>query len=106
MRKVYSYLSYPDPTMIYHMKNILEVHGIECVVLGEYRRTGVGEIPPQEARLELWILDNLRLAEAQQILEKAQEGVAAEQQSWRCPKCGEELEGQFDQCWKCGTERS
>ncbi|MFZ0930290.1 MAG: DUF2007 domain-containing protein [Syntrophobacteraceae bacterium] len=52
MRKVYTY---QDPMMVYHMKNILEIHGIECVVQGEYRRSGVGEIPPTEAWLELWI---------------------------------------------------
>ena len=25
---------------------------------------------------------------------------------WLCPHCGEEIEEQFDQCWKCGTARS
>ena len=24
---------------------------------------------------------------------------------WNCPQCGEELEPQFDACWKCGTTR-
>ena len=24
---------------------------------------------------------------------------------WKCPKCGEESEPQFDACWKCGTAR-
>ena len=24
---------------------------------------------------------------------------------WKCPRCGEELESQFDTCWKCGTVR-
>ncbi len=102
MRKVYSS---PNSAMVYLMKNILETFGIECVVLGEYRRSAVGEIPPIEAWVELWILDDLRLAEAQQILEEAQEKSRTEQETWHCPKCGEELEGQFDQCWKCGTER-
>jgi hypothetical protein len=22
---------------------------------------------------------------------------------WKCPKCGEQLEGQFDSCWKCAA---
>ena len=26
-------------------------------------------------------------------------------QSWRCPSCGEGLEGQFTACWKCGARR-
>jgi hypothetical protein len=24
---------------------------------------------------------------------------------WHCQKCGEEIEGSFDACWKCGTSR-
>jgi hypothetical protein len=24
---------------------------------------------------------------------------------WKCPKCGEMSEPQFDSCWKCGTAR-
>ena len=23
----------------------------------------------------------------------------------KCPKCGEEVEDQFDECWNCGAER-
>jgi DNA-directed RNA polymerase subunit RPC12/RpoP len=23
---------------------------------------------------------------------------------WQCPSCGEKIEAQFTQCWKCGTE--
>jgi hypothetical protein len=26
-------------------------------------------------------------------------------QPWQCPKCGENLESQFELCWKCGTAR-
>jgi hypothetical protein len=25
--------------------------------------------------------------------------------SWKCPKCGEMSEPQFDTCWKCGEAR-
>ena len=24
---------------------------------------------------------------------------------WRCEKCGEQIEGTFDACWKCGATR-
>lgn len=27
-------------------------------------------------------------------------------QLWRCPNCGELIEGQFTTCWKCGTDRA
>ncbi|MHC4331384.1 MAG: DUF7577 domain-containing protein, partial [Planctomycetota bacterium] len=25
---------------------------------------------------------------------------------WTCPNCGEEVEAQFTNCWKCGANRS
>jgi len=25
--------------------------------------------------------------------------------AWRCAGCGEDLEGQFGSCWKCGESR-
>lgn len=25
---------------------------------------------------------------------------------WTCTSCGEEIEGQFDACWSCGTGRA
>ena len=25
---------------------------------------------------------------------------------WKCTKCGEQLESEFTECWKCGTSRS
>lgn len=24
---------------------------------------------------------------------------------WKCPECGEEVDGQFTNCWQCGTNR-
>jgi hypothetical protein len=27
------------------------------------------------------------------------------EQPWHCPRCGEEIEGQFYACWQCGTQR-
>ena len=26
-------------------------------------------------------------------------------ETWKCPKCGEEIEAQFDACWNCGAFR-
>lgn len=27
-------------------------------------------------------------------------------ESWQCPQCAEQVEGQFSSCWKCGTDRA
>jgi hypothetical protein len=103
MEKVYSS---PERTMVYHIKNILENRGIESTVFGEHRGVAVGGIAPLDAWMELWVLDERRLKEAQQIVEATLNDVETPHETWRCQSCGEELEGQFAQCWKCGTERT
>jgi anaerobic ribonucleoside-triphosphate reductase len=102
MQRVYSS---PERSMVYHLKNILENHGIESTVLGEYRGGVVGGVAPLDAWMELWVLDEQRLEAAQQIVETTLKYVQTAQETWRCQNCGEELEGQFAQCWKCGADR-
>jgi hypothetical protein len=31
------------------------------------------------------------------------QGGASEEGDWTCPQCGEDIEGQFTDCWQCGT---
>ena len=92
--------------MVYHMKNVLENHGIACQIRGEYRKVGTGFLPPTECWPELWIIDDSQFEEADKIIEEALETEDTEEKKlkpWRCPGCGEEVEGQFDECWNCGT---
>ncbi len=103
MQRVYSS---PDRTMVYLIKNILDDHEIETTVQGEHRGMAVGGIAPLDAWMELWALDDRRAEDARQIVESTLEDVQAQHGTWKCGNCGEELEGQFAQCWKCGTDRT
>ena len=42
------------------------------------------------------------LEKARYILEGAKDRSGA---TWKCDKCGEEIEGQFTECWNCGKGR-
>ncbi|HLQ12449.1 MAG TPA: hypothetical protein VK130_04270 [Steroidobacteraceae bacterium] len=46
--------------------------------------------------------------EPKEPLEEEPDGESAEPAgpNWRCAKCGEENPGNFDECWKCETERA
>ena len=96
--KVYSS---PNVAMVGHLKNVLEIHGIVCEVRGEYRD---GELPP-ESGPELWVRDESQLEQAKQIIAESLESNENESWAWKCPSCGEEVEGQFTECWSCGTSR-
>jgi hypothetical protein len=68
MRKIYCA---KDPLMIAHLRNVLGLHGIECVIRKVDLAAGAGELPPVECWPELWIIDDARLAEGAAILKKS-----------------------------------
>jgi len=54
----------------------------------------------------VWIEDERQYDRAQALLVAFLNGDIARElraQSWRCSKCGEQLEGQFTKCWNCGA---
>lgn len=103
MRKIFSS---QNAMIIHHMKNLLELEGITAFVRNENLTAALGSIPATECWVELWILDANREAEARDIIRKEEE---AEEQAikwdWRCPHCGEQIDGQFTDCWQCGEPK-
>ncbi len=103
MRKVYSSQL---PPMVGHMKTVLESHGIRCLVRNDFLSGAAGELPPSECWPELWVLEDDQVDEAAAIVSAASlENLVTPQGRWVCRSCGEELEGQFTDCWKCGASR-
>jgi hypothetical protein len=54
---------------------------------------------------EIWVIDS-ELARACEVRDAVTKLPTEPQISWTCPSCGEELEGQFGACWKCGANRN
>ena len=98
--RVYSAPVLAQVTLI---KHVLEMHGIECHIQGEYRSGAAGELPPTEAWPELWVVDPLNLEEAKRLVDEALEPAGPVQSGWTCPSCKEVNESQFGQCWNCGA---
>jgi hypothetical protein len=88
--------------LVENMKNILEMHGIESRITNHYLSAAVGEIPPHEAWPQLWVSEQ-DLEQAKQVVEEALSDSPESQTVRICPSCGEEVEGQFAECWNCGT---
>lgn len=86
------------------LKERLAIEGIVCLVRNDELSTALGEIPFVECYPELWVVDPEVYPRARLLLDRwlAEAEVAAP--AWLCPGCGERLEGQFEVCWKCGTE--
>jgi len=102
MQKIYTS---PDRIMVFHCKNLLESHNIECVVKNEFLAGAAGEIPPNECWPELWVKNVQQYKDAMQILNSNCLITDKKLPIWKCTKCGEKLEGQFTTCWRCGENR-
>ena len=98
-----------NPVNAHLLKGVLEGENIQSVVQGEYLWGARGEIPvTSETSPSVWVVDDADYDRAMEIVSNFQ---AEEDNSdlrsaeWKCKKCGERNEGQFTECWQCGTSR-
>jgi hypothetical protein len=86
-----------------HRCNVLRAAGFRAEVRNVWLSGAVGDIPQLETWPQVWISETEDASRALQVLADAQ--TAGTRPGWVCPACGEWLEGQFGQCWKCGADR-
>ncbi|HWA36958.1 MAG TPA: DUF2007 domain-containing protein [Burkholderiales bacterium] len=98
MKRVYSSWNL---AAAHHARNVLEVEGIRSVVRNEMLSSAMGELPPAECQVEVWVLRDGDAVRAEEVLKKGPSNDVA----WCCDGCGEQCEGQFTQCWRCGAYR-
>ena len=103
MKPIYSAA---NPLLVHHLANLLEAEGIACQVKGQYLTGGAGELPPTETWPELFLEHEQDEERAQRVIDNALSNQPSTRPRWCCPECGEKMEGQFDQCWRCGTLRT
>ena len=75
--------------------------GIATSVQRAYASGIAGEIPPDQALPEVWVLDDEQLEPARALLHRLRH---LPSRLWSCPGCGERVEGPFEQCWNCGRD--
>lgn len=107
MRKIYENA---DFTQVGYYQSILEEAGIPTFLKNLGASMGMGEIPFVEVYPELWVVNDEDYDRAIDVLEPyyAQHMAAAPVEAmpnWYCSACGVEVEGGFDECWKCGAMR-
>ncbi|MGQ9651598.1 MAG: putative signal transducing protein [Phycisphaerae bacterium] len=96
-----------DRAAIVIVRELLANEGIETVVQNENMSAICGEVPFMRAMPKVCVLRDQDAARARAVVERFESGNARDQdrtEPWRCPRCGETIEGQFTACWKCGTQ--
>lgn len=92
------------PAEAHLLKGVLDNAGIESEIRHEALFGASGGVPVNEARPEIWVLDEGRAAEAAALLRQQLPTGLDAGRPWRCATCGETVEAQFTACWKCGAD--
>ena len=102
MTKVYSA---PHALILGNLRNALLTEGIESEVRTPFLGAARGDLPATECWSELWVVNDKDVERALEVIHEILEPGDQPAPSWKCRACGEEIEGQFEACWKCGSER-
>lgn len=82
--------------------DVLTGAGIAASVQRAYASGIAGQIPPDQALPEIWVLDDEQHGRARRLLEELR---TSPHHHWLCRGCGESVDGPFEQCWNCGADR-
>lgn len=80
--------------------DLLREAGIAVTLQRVFASGLAGEIPPDQALPELWLQHDEQFARARALLDEL---ARAPQRAWTCARCGERVEGPFEECWNCGA---
>lgn len=94
----------PNVIIGQHWVNLLTMAGIPCELHNRYLSGALGEIPADQCAPEIWLEDERDVALARRVIDATQARLAGAS-AWECTHCGERLEPQFTQCWRCGASR-
>jgi len=111
MQHVYTARDEMDASFV---QGLLRQEGINAVVQGQQLGEVWGNLPLSNKSLPTVWVEDADAARAAPVIEayrktdreNADEEVAERPRTtWTCPNCGERVEEQFTQCWKCGHNR-
>jgi len=99
MKKVYVA---SDPLNAHLFKEILDDNGISAVVQDERIFSVRGDVPVVYP--SVWVREE-DFDAARELVKsfEASRKQAPAGESWTCPTCGERIDGQFAECWKCAA---
>lgn len=104
MKKLYTF-DLAERALAGLFRDLLQREGVKCLLRNEQLFAALGEIPFTECFPELWVVDDELYPRAKSLLRQWMETTSENLPTWSCSGCGEQLEGQFNACWKCGSSR-
>ena len=94
-----------DATRVGYYKSILDEAGIPNLIRNENTHNTMAEMPAAIFFPTLCVLNEEDYDRALELLEQVHQPPPATEPDWTCGRCGEEVPGNFDSCWKCEGPR-
>lgn len=89
-----------------HIKNILEVNGVECFLKNDSLSGVIGEVPTVSSWPEVWLYDESQLLKAKDLIKQSTIEQSHDLTDWFCNSCQEQNASNFQICWQCSQQRS
>lgn len=86
-------------------QSILEEAGIPTFIRNETSNNLIIGLPSPLFVPTLFVVEDGDYEEAMRILNAITDTPPSQASEWVCPKCGEQVPGNFDTCWQCGRVR-
>jgi hypothetical protein len=88
------------------IKAMLDDANIANFVKNEFIQGASGEVPPQEALPEIWLINHEDRHKAKEMLEQVDQDLAAlGDEEWTCETCKETNDAEFVICWQCQSSK-
>ncbi len=98
LKKIYTAQNLQEASVI---KDELALEGIDCKIQGFNLDALKGRLPAADSLPTVWV-EETQVEKALQTLDLLKKQQESEYTPWVCKNCGEDNEGQFAVCWKCG----
>ena len=104
--KLVAVYSSPESAQAHLLANLLQSDGIDAVIVGEPLSAMIGYLPavPTQVCVREEDVDRVRPIVAR-FVAAGKVTLPSDATPWTCPNCGETIEAQFTDCWKCQTPR-
>lgn len=95
-----------DVTRAGIVRGMLEANGIFAMVRGEALFGARGLLPVSaETAPTVWV-NEPDYERARALIESAEQDRPHTAPPWTCPACGETVDNELNQCWRCSAERN
>ncbi len=102
MREVFIH---QDSAFVGLCKSVLDGAGIPNFVRNGLTNNSITGIPVPLFYPTLCVANDEDYEAAVELLREVIKPEPSEGPDWKCPACGEEVPGTFENCWKCQAER-